>query len=308
MKRKIENQQIVLKELEEFDISLFLKREDQIHPYISGNKYRKLKYNILQAKYENKSTLLTFGGAYSNHISAVAFAGKEYGFKTIGIIRGEELQNNFRELIQQNATLKFAHENGMRFKFISRSVYRQKHSSEFIDKLKNEFADFYLIPEGGTNNFAIQGCEEILNTSDGDLNFICCAVGTGGTISGLVNSSNQKQIVLGFPALKGDFLTKEIDKFTIQNKNWSLITDYNFGGFGKINLDLINFINRFFQETEIPLDPIYTGKMMYGIVDLIKKNFFEKGTKILAIHTGGLQGIDGMNSLLKRKKLPLIMT
>jgi len=308
LKRKIENQQIVLKELEEFDISLFIKREDQIHPYISGNKYRKLKYNILQADKENKSTLLTFGGAYSNHICAVAFAGKEYGFKTIGIIRGDELQNNFDEVIQKNSTLKFAHENGMRFEFISRNEYKKKTTKEFIDRLIKSYSDFYLIPEGGTNSFAVKGCEEILKEDDRNYDIVCCAVGTGGTISGLINSATENQRILGFPALKGDFLTKEINKYAIRKDNWSLITDYNFGGFGKINLDLVNFINQFFLETNISLDHIYTGKMMCGITDLIKKDFFEKGSKILAIHTGGLQGIEGMNSLLKRKKLPLIIT
>ncbi len=308
MKIIIKNQQIFLKELEEFDISLFIKREDQIHPYISGNKYRKLKYNILQAKKENKSTLLTFGGAYSNHISAVAFAGKEYGFKTVGIIRGDELQDNFDEVLRQNSTIKFAHENGMKFEFISRTEYRKKHTKEFIDRLTKEYNDFYLIPEGGTNSLAIKGCEEILKEGDHNFHIICCAVGTGGTISGLINSAKKNQSILGFPALKGNFLTKEINNYAIRNDNWRLISDYNFGGFGKINLDLVNFINQFFLETNISLDPIYTGKMMYGIVDLIKKGFFKKESKILTIHTGGLQGIEGMNSLLKRKKLPLIIT
>ncbi len=195
----------------------------------------------------------------------------------------------------------------MQFKFVSRTAYRNKHTQEFTDALQKEFGDFYLIPEGGTNRLAVMGCEEILIPEDKEFDVICCAIGTGGTISGLINSATAKQSILGFPALKGDFLGKEIEKYTIQNNNWSLITDYNFGGFGKINLDLINFINRFKQETTIPLDPIYTGKMMFGIVDLIKNNFFKKGIKILAIHTGGLQGIEGMNSYLKRKKLPLII-
>jgi 1-aminocyclopropane-1-carboxylate deaminase/D-cysteine desulfhydrase-like pyridoxal-dependent ACC family enzyme len=308
LEKIVENQQIILSELKEFDVSLYLKREDKIHPYISGNKYRKLKYNILQAKEQNSRMLLTFGGAYSNHISAVAFAGKKYGFKTIGIIRGDELQVNFKKVLEQNETLKTAYENGMQFKFVSRTVYRNKNTKEFIDELQKEFGDFYLIPEGGTNRLAVKGCEEILKPEDKNFDVICCAIGTGGTISGLINSATAKQTVLGFPALKGDFLGKEIEKYTIQNNNWSLITDYNFGGFAKINLDLINFINRFKLETTIPLDPIYTGKMMYGIVDIIKNNFFKKGINILAIHTGGLQGIYGMNRHLKQKKLPLIIT
>lgn len=306
VKNKIKNQPVLLPELEEFKISLFMKREDQIHPFISGNKYRKLKYNILKAKEQQKKILLTFGGAFSNHISAVAFAGKEYGFKTIGIIRGDELGNDLEKTLQHNITLSTAKDHEMQFKFIARSDYRLKHTSKFITDLRKEFDDFYLVPEGGTNELAIKGCEEILKPADEEFDVICCGIGTGGTISGLINSAKAHQKVLGFPALKGDFLQKEVEQYTIQNKNWSLINDYHFGGFGKINEELINFINHFKQETTIALDPIYTGKMMFGIVDLIKNGYFKKGTKILAIHTGGLQGVQGMNERLSRKKLPLI--
>ncbi len=305
--KEIINQPVILKELENYDISLYMKREDQIHPFISGNKYRKLKYNLSKAKEEKQDTLLTFGGAFSNHISAVAFTGKKFDFKTIGIIRGDELDENLKEILKHNRTLQIAREHGMQFKFVSRSDYRLKHTDSFIDDLHKEFGDFYLVPEGGTNELAIKGCEEILKSKDEKFDVICSAIGTGGTIAGLINSAKEHQKVLGFPALKGDFLRKEIEKYTIQNKNWSLITDYHFGGFGKVNSDLINFINTFKEETKIPLDPIYTGKMMFGIVDLIKKGYFKEGTKILAIHTGGLQGINGMNTRLKQKDLPLII-
>lgn len=305
--KEIINQPVILKELKNYDISLFMKREDQIHPFISGNKYRKLKYNLFKAQEQNKDTLLTFGGAFSNHISAVAFTGKKFDFKTIGIIRGDELEKDLEEVLKHNHTLQIANEHGMQFKFVSRSDYRLKHTNSFIDGLYKEFGDFYLVPEGGTNKLAIKGCEEILKPKDEKFDVICSAIGTGGTIAGLINSAKEHQKVLGFPALKGDFLRKEIEKHTIQNKNWSLITDYHFEGFGKVNSDLINFINTFKEETNIPLDPIYTGKMMFGIVDLIKKGYFKKGTKILAIHTGGLQGISGMNNRLKQKDLPLII-
>lgn len=283
-------------------IELHLKREDKIHPFISGNKYRKLKYNIIEAQNQKKDTLLTFGGAYSNHITAVASAGKEFGFNTIGVIRGEELESK----ISKNPTLKFAQQCGMKFKFVSREVYRDKTSSEFLNALKNEIVEFHLIPEGGTNELAVKGCEEILTEEDKAFDIICCAVGTGGTISGLINATEPHQNILGFPALKGDFLQKEIGKFTTK-LNWELVLDYHFGGYAKINNDLVEFINRFMLEQSIPLDPVYTGKMMYGIMDLITKNKFKKGTKILAIHTGGLQGIDGMNMKLKQKKMPLIL-
>jgi 1-aminocyclopropane-1-carboxylate deaminase len=287
--------------LENNSIKLFIKREDLIHPFVSGNKFRKLKYNLQQAKKENHTTLLTFGGAFSNHIAATAFAGKEKGFKTIGIIRGEELASK----IQENPTLKFAQDCGMKFVFVSRESYRLKNSEDFISELKQKLGSFYLVPEGGTNDLAIKGCEEILSNEDGIYDFICCAIGTGGTISGIINSSNSHQKILGFPSLKGDFLNEDIRKFA-KNTNWNLIPDYHFGGYGKVSQELIEFINEFYKKNTIPLDPIYTGKMVFGVIDLINKNYFPKNSKILLIHTGGIQGIQGMNIKLKSKKLQTI--
>ena len=283
------------------EITLHIKREDLIHPFISGNKFRKLKYNLLQAKAEEKSKLLTFGGAFSNHIAALAYAGKENNLETIGIIRGDELESK----ISENPTLTFAQNCGMKFEFVTREVYKTKASNAFIEDLKGRYGDFYLVPEGGTNSLAVKGCEEILTDEDYDFTHICCAIGTGGTISGLINSAKSNQKIIGFPALKGDFLSDDIRKFA-KNSNWEVQLDYHFGGYAKINEELIRFINDFYKQTNIPLDPIYTGKMMFGIVDLINKGYFPKGAKILAIHTGGLQGIEGMNNNLKNKNLPLI--
>lgn len=282
-------------------ISVTIKREDLIHPVVSGNKFRKLKYNLLQAKTENKKTLLTFGGAFSNHIAAVAFAARENGFESIGIIRGDELGDK----IAQNATLQFAQECGMKFEFVSREAYRLKNESSFLERLKLKFGDFYLIPEGGTNELAVKGCQEILTDEDREFDYICCAAGTGGTISGIINSALPHQKVLGFPALKGDFLQDEICIF-VQNKNWKLINDYHFGGYGKVNEELIAFINDFYNTTQVPLDPVYTGKMVFGVIDMIQKNYFPAQSNILLIHTGGLQGIQGMNAKLKKKQLPII--
>lgn len=282
--------------LENSDYTLYIKREDLLHPYISGNKFRKLHYNLQNAKKENYTTLLTFGGAFSNHILAVAAAGKEQGMKTIGVIRGEEL----RDKISENPTLQKAQEFGMVFEFVSREVYRNKKEEAFVRKLKVQFGNFYLLPEGGTNDLAVKGCEEVLEESDAEFDFVCCAVGTGGTISGIINSSKEQQQVLGFPALKGDFLTEDICKFVTQS-NWQLVTDYHFGGYAKVTNELIEFINDFYQKFQVPLDPIYTGKMAFGVLDLIEKKKFPKGSKILMIHTGGLQGIAGMNVLLKQK-------
>ena len=284
-------------------ISLVIKRDDLIHPFVSGNKFRKLKYNLLQAKAENQSALLTFGGAYSNHIAAVAYAGKENGFQTIGIIRGDELADK----IESNPTLNFAQECGMQFEFVSRETYRLKTEEYFLEQLQQKYGAFYLIPEGGTNAFAIQGCEEILTPEDASFDYVACAIGTGGTISGLINSVLPHQKVLGFPALKGEFLQDEIRKFA-RHENWELITDYHFGGYGKVSPDLIDWINRFYAQTQIPLDPVYTGKMVFGILDLIAKNYFPENANILLIHTGGLQGIQGMNLKLKNKGLPILHT
>lgn len=282
-------------------ISVAIKREDLIHPFVSGNKFRKLKYNLLQAKTKPYETLLTFGGAFSNHIAAVAFLGKEKGFKTIGIIRGDELESK----IAENPTLAFAQNCGMQLEFISRAAYRLKSEVLFIKELEQQFGEFYLIPEGGTNDLAIKGCQEILTSEDAEFDYICCSIGTGGTISGIINSVLPHQKVLGFPALKGDFLKEEIRSF-VSNDNWELITDYHFGGYGKVNAALVNFINEFYAENQIPLDPIYTGKMVFGVVDLIQKNYFPAASKILLIHTGGIQGIQGMNMKLRNKQLPTI--
>jgi len=296
------NQHIVLPELEAKNYQLFIKREDQIHPLVSGNKFRKLKYNLKEALDQKKTTLLTFGGAFSNHILATAIAGKSTGFKTIGIIRGDELGVDLEKTFASNSTLRNASKHGMQFDFVSRETYRNKTSIEFTEILQKKYGDFYCIPEGGTNSLAVKGCEEILTKEDSQFDYICSCVGTGGTISGIINNAKNHQKVLGFPVLKGDFLENEILKHAKKQENWELIKEYHFGGYGKYTDELIHFINRFKSETDIPLDPIYTGKMMFGIVDMIKKNRFLNGSKILIIHSGGLQGIEGFNQRLISKQ------
>ncbi|PCI02072.1 MAG: 1-aminocyclopropane-1-carboxylate deaminase [Flavobacteriaceae bacterium] len=298
-------EQVLFSEIADKKVSLFIKREDELHPFISGNKFRKLKYNLAQAQKENHKTLLTFGGAYSNHIAATAAAGKEFGFKTIGVIRGDELAHKSVEDLYKNPTLKFAASQGMQFHFVSRTAYRLKTEPSFIQELKGQFGAFYMVPEGGTNAYAVKGCEEILNQDDAVYDVICAAMGTGGTLSGIINASKSHQTVIGFPSLKADFLAKEVRQFVSKN-NWEINLDYSFGGYGKVNEELIHFINQFKKETGVPLDPVYTGKMVFGIIDLIKNDYFAEETNILLIHTGGLQGIEGMNHLLKKKKLPII--
>ncbi len=284
-------------------IELWIKREDLLHPEVSGNKFRKLKYNLIQARKNGQKTLLTFGGAFSNHIAATAAAGKIFGFQTIGVIRGEELKDSESKW---SPTLQYAHSCGMRFHFISREDYRNKASEESIKKLKDLFGDFFLVPEGGTNELAIKGCEEILNEQDNDFNYIGASVGTGGTISGLINSSNSHQKILGFSALKTDYLKDEIQKLT-NKTNWELILNYHFGGYAKVSRGLIEFMNDFSKKYGIILDPVYTGKLVFGIFDLVKQGYFPDNSKILAIHTGGLQGIEGMNRFLNKKDMPQII-
>ena len=283
------------------NIQLYIKREDLLHPLISGNKFRKLKYNVQEAKDTKSKLLITFGGAYSNHILATAAAGKEYGFSTLGFIRGDELKDKF--LV--NPTLSYAQDLGMNFEFISRELFSKKEDVSFISAIQEKYPNSYILPEGGTNELAIKGCEEILNEEDKTFDFVCCAVGTGGTISGIINSSCENQKIIGFSALKGDFLSDVICKF-VTKKNWIINSDYHFGGYGKITDVLVDHLNEFHSKTNIPLDPIYTGKMVYGILDLIKKQYFPKNSKILIIHTGGLQGGKGVNLVRKQKNKTLL--
>jgi len=275
------------------EINLFIKREDLNHPYLSGNKWHKLKYNLVEALDKNYETILTFGGAYSNHIYAAAAAGKVLNLRAIGIIRGEEH-------LPLNPTLKFAEECGMELHYIDRTAYRDKTGKEFIQSLRKRFGRFYLIPEGGTNELAVKGCSDIVKNINIDYDYLCCACGTGGTFAGLVTGLNGKQKALAFSVLKGaDFLTADISgnvkKFSGKKySNWELILDYHFGGYAKYNNELLTFIKNFSRVNNIPLEPIYTGKLLFGIFDMIRKKKFNKGDTIVAIHTGGLQGLDGL--------------
>ena len=284
---EIKTDEISLSILEDKKVRLFIKRIDLVHPNISGNKWYKLKYNILKVKEDNFDSLLTFGGAYSNHIVATSFAAKENNISSIGVIRGEPV-------LPLNPSLSIAKRNGMKFRYIDRSVYRAKHDSILINSLREEFGNFYLLPEGGTNKLALRGVEEIIEEKD-DHDYICCSVGTGCTISGVVNSSLISQKVLGFPAINAsDLLIQDITLLSNKN-NWRLIKDYVFGGYAKLNNDLISFIYNFYDNQHIALDGVYTAKMVFGIIDLVKKDYFPPNSSVLAIHTGGVQGNKGLN-------------
>lgn len=279
-------------------IKLFIKREDLTDDLISGNKFYKLKYNLIEAEKLGYKTLLTFGGAYSNHIHATAAAGKKYGFNTIGVIRGEEH-------LPLNPTLNSAQENGMTFEYLDRTSYRNKYDKYIVDELKNKFGDFYLIPEGGSNHLAIKGCAEIIPSITTDFNFICSACGTGGTLAGLILGLDSKSFALGFSALKGgEFLYQNVRSLLAYYQkenlnNFQINLKYHFGGYAKTNRELNTFCNSFEEQHNIPIEPIYTGKMFYGIFNLIRHDFFPVNSKIVAIHTGGLQGLHG----LKQRKM-----
>jgi len=266
------------------DITLIIRRLDLVHPQISGNKFFKLKYNFLEAKRQGYQHILSFGGAYSNHIAATAFAAQQFSFQSVGVIRGEELAD--RPL---NPTLATAQEFGMQLHFVSRDEYRRKQQPEYLAELARQFPEHYVIPEGGTNALAIQGCQEILKDSDAQFDVICCAVGTGGTISGLIEASHAHQQILGFSALKGSFLKDEVAQLT-KKTNWNILDDYCCGGYAKTSAALVQFIRDFEAEFSILLEQVYTAKMLMGIFDLIEKNYFPARSKLLVIHSGGLQG------------------
>ena len=288
-------------ELTKREIQLYIKREDELHPVISGNKMRKLKYNLKAAKTQNKKTLLTFGGAFSNHLLATAAAAKEHKFKAVGVVRGDELA--YQNL---NPTLAKAVEYGMQLHFVSRDYYKNltQQNAELPAQLNG--SDVYVIPEGGANELAVQGCQEILTESDSDFNFIFCAAGTGTTMAGIAKSIKAPQKLIGVASLRDTGLKRRIADLSEQSE-FELLDEYHLGGYAKINSDYIHFLNDFYRQTKVLLDPIYTGKMMYAIFDKVNFGNFDKESQILAIHTGGLQGIQGMNQRLHRLKMPQLL-
>ncbi len=265
-------------------IRLGLKRDDLLHPQVSGNKWRKLKYNLLAACEQGLATLLTFGGAYSNHLYATAAAGKVFGFKTVGVVRGDELARK-----PLNATLTFCQSCGMRLHFVSRTDYQRKDDPEFQRELIRQFGPCYLLPEGGTNELAIRGTAELIPELITQLGFVpdyvCCPVGTGGTVAGLAQSAPNGTKVLGFMALKLPEPTP--------NLNWVQLTDYHFGGYAKTTPELLDFIRVFEQKKGVLLEQVYTGKMLYGLYDLARTGYFPAGATVVAVHTGGMQGRSG---------------
>ena len=289
------------KTFEDSGISITIKREDLLHKQVSGNKLRKLKYNLIHAIEQKERTVMTYGGAYSNHIAATAAACQLLGLPSIGIIRGEELGVDLQKTLRQNKTLKTAHQQGMRLHFVSREDYKFKNEIHFQQELQDRFGSYYNIPEGGTNVLAIQGTQEILTDFDrSNYDVICVAAGTGGTAAGIINTAAPHQKILVFSALKGDFLREDIQQYTTRT-DFALISEDKFGGYARSTDVLIDYLNIRFRESGIPLEPIYTGKMMYGMEEMIREGSFDRKTRILAVHTGGLQSIAGTNERLKKK-------
>ena len=231
----------------------------------------------------------------------MAAAGNIFNFKTIGIIRGEEHS-------PLNPTLSFATANGMKLYYLDRKSYRNKNSPGLIKELQNKFGDFYLLPEGGTNELAVKGCSEIINTIDVDFDYICCPCGTGGTLAGLISGLKGKNFALGFAVLKGASFLKENVTSLVKSSNgnifnnWDINLDHHFGGYANIDRQLLDFVSRFSSSTKIPVEPIYTGKMLFGIYDLITTGYFNEGNRIIALHTGGLQGLEGLSERIKKFK------
>ena len=277
--------------LKDAGVHITIKREDLNHPTVSGNKWWKLKLNLEHAAKTHKSTLLTFGGAYSNHIYATAAATFATGLKSIGIIRGDEIR-------PLNPTLKFAEQRGMQLYFISRTDYRNKTSSDSIDELKKQFGDFHLIPEGGSNLLAVKGCAIFARRELAPLEFdhVYLPVGTGGTVAGIICGLRGKKQITGVSVLKdGSFLEGDIKALVHQLSgesfsNWSLLTGYHHGGYAKTTPALMSFIRQMKTEYDLPLDYVYTGKLLWALFKEIEAGAFQPGTRILMIHTGGLQG------------------
>ncbi|TDD39926.1 pyridoxal-phosphate dependent enzyme [Actinomadura sp. KC06] len=262
-------------------LRLFLKRDDLIHPELPGNKWRKLKHNLGPAR--EAGTVLTFGGAYSNHVRATAAAGKIFGFATIGVIRGEE----HRPL---NDSLAFAERMGMRLTYLDRASYRRKHEPDVLAALRRDWGDFYLLPEGGSNAPAVRGCEELGEEVPG-YDVVCCPCGTGGTLAGLAAGLGPGQRALGFSVLKGGFMDGEVERLQRETYGgrrgaWRVEHGFHFGGYAKRTPELDAFIDDFAERHGIVLDRIYTAKMMSGVLALAERGEFREGTRILAVITG----------------------
>ena len=284
-------------------LEVIIKRDDLIHPIISGNKWRKLAGNLAQAKQLGKTGILSFGGAYSNHIHALAYACYTNNFKALGVIRGEP---HYRT----NSTLSQVERWQMQLSFVDRATYRLRHEREYLAKLASEYPDYFIVPEGGSNEFALSGMAEVINELNKQVEFdtLITATGSGGTLAGLIAADNNQHQLIGIAVLKkAEYLKKVIADFLPENakdsNNWQLETQYHRGGYGKFSSEDWQRISEFSQQTGIPFEPVYSGKMLLAFLDKIAEGQFTPGQRIVLLHTGGLQGLDGLR---ERGKLPYL--
>ncbi|MDO9423153.1 MAG: pyridoxal-phosphate dependent enzyme [Methylobacter sp.] len=271
--------------LAQYQIGLWMKRDDLLHPVISGNKWRKLKYSLDHALSLGADTIISMGGAYSNHLHALAYVGKVLGLKTIGLVRGEQPAT-------LTPTLLDIKEWGMELRFVSRADYRLLRKYKSPHALPGLKPGQYWLTEGGAQALALKGVAELVNEIEIPYDTLCVPCGTGTTLAGIIDAAQEQVSVLGFAALKNaGFLMGEVEGMLSQSRNnWQINLDYHFGGFAKINAELSAFTDGFELKTAILLEPVYTGKMMYAVYDLIRKHYFKPGERIIALHTGGLQG------------------
>ncbi len=283
--------------LDEHGVTISVLRLDQIHPLINGNKWFKLKRNLEFIQQQGIETVLSFGGAWSNHLMALAAAGRLLDFQTIGMVRGEIVE-------PLNPVLRFVRAQGMELLPVSREQYRQKQSASFMLELKQRFGDFYCLPEGGSNRLGVEGCTEIaeyLNWSgEGGKQLVAMACGTGASLAGLIaglSSSGQKQAqVLGMSVLKAPgYLAKEVNNWLLQlnlhqTANWQVVDDFHCGGYAKVPPELAEFVDCFQTEIAVPIEPVYTGKLAFGLWRMLVDRRIERGSEVIAIHTGGISG------------------
>ncbi len=277
------------------DVSIFIKRDDLLHSVVSGNKLYKLMLNLEQFKREDKKTLITFGGAYSNHLHATAFMGRRLGIQTVAIVRGEQL-------VPLNPTLKDCTDWGMIIEPVSRGLYRQKHQAPEIQSIIDKYPSPYVVPEGGANRLGVLGAAKMLDDVDQEsLDIVVVACGTGVTMAGLISGCEPHVRVIGFPALKaekwmGDEVRGWLGVITCANNNWALQHGFHFGGYGKTKPDLLEFMGDMEAGYNLLLDPIYTGKAFYGLLKMIENGEIARGSNVLFIHSGGLQGRRGLSA------------
>ncbi|MEO6720742.1 MAG: pyridoxal-phosphate dependent enzyme [Ferruginibacter sp.] len=273
--------------LAEKQVAVSVLRLDEIHPIVSGNKLFKLHYFLQDALQRPAPGIVTFGGAYSNHLAATAFACSEYKLKSIGIVRGEQ------PAILSH-TLQQCRDYGMQLIFVSREQYARKEGLEFLNDIDIKYKDYLIVPEGGYHPSGALGAALIMDLVGKEVTHICCAVGTATTLAGLLLGASDSQQVVGFPVLKGmDDLQERLLFLTAReysSEQLQIMNSYLFGGYAKRMPALIDFMNSFFNSTDIPTDFVYTAKMMFGVMDCINKNFFPTGSRIVCMHTGGLQG------------------